>query len=358
MVISFRGVALGLALLTACGGGRFTASERGAGGQAGSNGSNAAGGRTGTGGTHDVNNGGAPIPQAGAPDGPPPVGGTGGALDDDEAGGQGGSVDGGGTCPQACGSGKECVSTAAGSECRCQGAWVSDGEKCRLPRSCDELHRYAPTLPSGPYALKPEGASSSFQAYCGMMLEGGGWTLVVNEGPGFDPTTAGVADALCYAARGTNIGYSLVPLNADVMLDISNSPIAGTTYTARLIVTGVHEMSRGKTLRTLFTTGPNYVEAENNSNLAVRMRDSAECNTLPADMAKLVCDKCSTADCKAPVLVFGDQDLNSGCYESGAPRFAIGGASDYTTAWENCAGWPQAEEDSTFYPAYVRVWLR
>jgi hypothetical protein len=300
-----------------------------------------------------MNGGGA----AGAPDELPMIGGTSGAADEDDAGGQGGSA-GAEPCAIACGAGKECTSTPAGPECRCQGPWVGDGEKCRLPRSCDELHRYAPMLPSGPYALKPEGALSSFQAYCGMMQEGGGWTLVVNEGPGFDPMTAGVADALCYASSGTSIGYSLVPLKADVMLDISNSPIAGTTYTARVVVTGVHEMSRGKTLRTLFTTGPNYVEAENNSNLAVRMRDGAECGTLPADMAKMVCEKCTTEGCKVPVLVFGDQDLDTGCFEGGSPRFAIGGASDYATAWENCAGWPMAPEDSTFYPPYVRVWIR
>jgi hypothetical protein len=72
-----------------------------------------------------------------------------------------------------------------------------------------------------------------------------------------------------------------IVLNADVMLDVSNSPIANTTYSARVIATGVHAMSRGKTLRTLFTTGPNYVEAENNSNVAGRMRDGVDCSTLP-----------------------------------------------------------------------------
>jgi len=193
-----------------------------------------------------------------------------------------------------------------------------------------------------------------------MMLEGGGWTLVLNEGKDFDPTTNGVADALCYSSSCTSIGYSLVPLEADVMIDVSNSPIANTTYTARLIVTGVHEHSRGKTLRTLFTTGPNYVEAEDNSNLAVRMRDGAACDTLPLDLVKMACQTCDTAGCKVPVIVFGDTDADPACRTGPVPHLAIGGAADYSTPWTNCAGWPQDPDyhDFDFYPDYVRVWVR
>jgi hypothetical protein len=279
------------------------------------------------------------------------------------AGGRGEGGDAGATdpaCAVACGQDERCVTTPNGPECRCVDGWVRDAQTCRLPRSCDELHRYAPSLPSGSYALKPEGALASFQAYCGMMLEGGGWTLVVNEGTNFDPTTNGVADALCYASGCTSIGYSLVVLDADVMLDISNEPIANTTYAARVIVTGVHAQSRGKTLRTLFTTGPNFVEAENNSNVAVRMRDGADCNTLPTDMAKLVCNSCDTAGCTVPVMVFGDADGDPTCRTGAVPHLAIGAANDYATAWNNCAGWPQDPDYAgfDFYPNYVRVWIR
>jgi hypothetical protein len=193
-----------------------------------------------------------------------------------------------------------------------------------------------------------------------MMQEGGGWTLVVNEGTDFEPTTSGTADAVCYSSSCTSIGYSLVPITSDVMLDVSDSAIAGSTYSARVIVTGVHAMSRGKTLRTLFTTGPNYLEAENNSNLAVRMRDGADCNTLPKDFASAACQSCATAGCKVPVLVFGDGDADAGCGVAAISRFAIGAADGYATPWNNCAGWPQhpAYSDTSFYPPYVRVWVR
>lgn len=357
MALSFRRSALWLALITACSGGRFNASP---GEQAGSGGSQTEGGSGGMAGKPgNEAESGAPG-HAGASD-EGMSGGAAGAPDEGDAGGEGGDAGGSDpVCAMACAADRECAATPAGPECRCTGALVADGEKCRLPRSCDELHRYAPSLPSGPRALQPEGAVSSFQGYCGMTQEGGGWTLVVNEGPSFDPTTAGVADALGYASSGTSIGYSLVPLKADVMLDVSNAPIAGTTYSARLIVTGVHAMSRGKTLRTLFTTGPNFVEAEDNSNLAVRMRDGAECSTLPADLAKVACQKCASAGCKVPVIVFGDGDAESGCHASGVPRFAIGAATDYSTPWSNCAGWPQDPDHGAFdfYPDYVRVWVR
>jgi hypothetical protein len=343
---------MALGLTMACGGSRFETSEQGPGGQGG-----AAAGAESLGGTSGGVEGGAAGRGEAGMSGSLGLAGDGGALGAGDGGSAGASE---AVCAVACGEDEECAATPTGPECRCAGGLVRDGEVCRLPRSCDELHRYAPSLPSAAYALKPEAADSSFQAYCGMALEGGGWTLVVNEGPTFDPTTKGVADAVCYSSSCTNIAYSLVPLVSDVMLDVSNSPIAVTTYTARLIVTGVHAQSRGKTLRTLFTTGPNYVEAENNSNLAVRMRDGADCETLPADMVKIACQKCDTPGCKAPIIVFGDADGDAGCRTGAAPRLAIGAATDYTTGWNNCAGWPQDPDYSgfDFYPDYVRVWVR
>ena len=131
-------------------------------------------------------------------------------------------------------------------------------------------------------------------------------------------------------------------------------------YAARVVVNGVHAMSRGKTLRTLFTTGPNFVEAENNSNVVVRMIGGAECASLPVDMAKLVCEVCVTAGCTVPVMVFGDGDSAEGCRTGPAPRFAIGAANGYANPWANCAGWPQDPNfnASDFYPDYVRLWIR
>jgi hypothetical protein len=292
------------------------------------------------------------------------AGGAGGAAAEGGAAGgsgagEGGSAGSGGAepvCTVVCGANEECTPTVAGGECVCVAGFVRDGA-CRLPRSCAELHRAAPALASGSYTLKPAGEASGFLAYCGMALEGGGWTLAVSEGPSFDPATMGVTNAVCYSSNCANIAYSRVLLESDVMIDVSNSPITNAMYTARVIVNGVHTMSRGKTLRTLFTTGPNYVEAEDNSNVAVRMIGGAECSTLPRDMATIACNECATIGCKVPVMVFGDGDSACGMP---APRFALGAATDHATGWTNCAGWPQSPNysDFDFYPDYVRVWIR
>jgi hypothetical protein len=193
-----------------------------------------------------------------------------------------------------------------------------------------------------------------------MAAEGGGWTLVLNAGPAFEQNVQGVADALCYRQNCTSLAYSTVPVVSDVMLDLRDGPIVATNYVARVIVAGVATSTRGKTVRELFTSGPYYLEKEDNSNLTVRLSGNGTCSeTLQMDIGRLVCDSCeSGTTCSAPVLTFGDAD--PGCVDDPMFAFAIGGAENYTTAWGNCAGWPQQPniQDFNYYPDNVRVWVR
>jgi hypothetical protein len=291
--------------------------------------------------------------------GVPAEGGSAGEAASSAQGGldAGGAVATGGapSCADTCGPNGSCTESSGTTKCECHTGFIAEGSTCRLPVDCRELHSANPALNSGAYALRPSLASQDVNSYCEMSAEGGGWTLVLNENTSFDPQTLGANAELAYESSGTNLSYSTVLLESDVMLDVRLEPISAEVFTARAVITGIHAQTRGRTVRDLFNSGPNYLEAEDNSNLL--LRSSIECNFSPLDLSPLFCTSCNgVGACAAPVIVFGDHDPSCGTTQP----FAISGAQSYSEPWDNCAGWPQAPVagGQRHFPDNFRVWIR
>ena len=224
-----------------------------------------------------------------------------------------------------------------------------------------------------------------------MVAEGGGWTLIINQGPSFDPQAdsvqalivqvdagarvdsgkadsgqpdGGAADGgqpeTCYDQDCVSPVYPLVRVRSDVMLDMSDGPIRGEYYLARAVINGIDVRGRGKTLRELFTTGPYFLDNEDNSNVTVRVHSGSSCaDALPFRNGEFALQRLSGRrrvwKDRAGLRRFGLI-----CAGAGGVQFAIGAAYTHTAPWGQCAGWPQAPNysDYNYLPDNYRIWLR
>lgn len=303
-----------------------------------SQGGSARGGAVGTGGK--ATNGG--TPSAGGASGAGDGGVIGSGGSDAPGSGGAGAPGEGGTIANAGSGGASAGETGAAET---GGGGSGGGE---IYESCKALHAAEPSSPSGAYSIHPPLAQAPFSVYCDMTTSGGGWTLVLNQGPSFDPLTLGQDDGACLTENCVSRAYSTLEVVSGIMLDMKDGNIVDDELQARAIVSDVDQTSVGKTMQQVFTVGPNFFEAEDNQNLELTLFEPETCDTLPGMMKEVLCG--------TPVLVFADRIW--GCPFPDV-TYAIGISTTYTEAWGNCAGWPgEPNFGDNWLPDNFRVWVR
>jgi hypothetical protein len=100
--------------------------------------------------------------------------------------------------------------------------------------SCATIHAQSSGLPSGIYSIQPAGSTQSIQAFCDMVTDGGGWTLVAKLFELTLPTGAVGTDKLTTNAQpnsGEESKLADATINALGYLKVRVIPSGAPAYT-------------------------------------------------------------------------------------------------------------------------------
>jgi hypothetical protein len=98
---------------------------------------------------------------------------------------------------------RTCVACRYSSQCAT--GQVCEAQQCRAPHTCKELKAELPGLPTGTYAIDPDGpgGAAGFSAYCDMTTAGGGWMALIHPELGELPAIVDALGATTTVLSGT-----------------------------------------------------------------------------------------------------------------------------------------------------------
>jgi len=208
----------------------------------------------------------------------------------------------------------------------------------------------------GLYWVDPTGADS-FQVYCDMTTDGGGWTLIMNED---DVDTATVGSSHWYSpdVEGVSKSFDTVRIQRDMMFDVADD-VVSVSPEIRTIVIGVHKTAIGLTLYEAFNSPtPVFIEAEDNSNVFSTVYNDFDCADVgetPYHVLNIHWNNWGLGICPNGVITLSDRNVANYQHTLGLSR-------SYSQEWNNWGGWPEnlygGSETNQLYPNYYRIWIR